>query len=257
MGDSSEQYQNRPTRANPQRDGPKGLIADRHRGENRTVTLLVGAAILGILIGLWQGRAGLRQAVLLGLVTLLVLEYTTGRLGVLWNDGLRDSGHETDENTGGETEVGILDARGMIAVGVIIGLLGFVLHPQTTRNLINVAVASVAIHVVFLYGVNRNGKEEPQEWSCLIVDRVRIEGGKTIVRLKNVCEAESVDLRNAEIEDGFGNRHLLRGSIVLAENQTEVFAFDVNEAFRPEQGQPLRLYTDGTAQTILWEKPED
>lgn len=257
------------------RDRLTGLLAERHLRGSRPRTLLVGAAVVGLLVALFQiggvsryyavqfGSAsgygglslGLVQWAFLGSVTLLALEYATGRLGLLWTDERLDTDDETDDADAGDGSRLVGD-RTLVAVAAGFGLLGVVVDPQLNQFLVDAIVAAVAIHLALAYATNRSGDDGPP-WSGLVVDEVRYEGGNTYIQLRNVRD-ETRDLSNAEIEDGFGNRHPLPGQVVLdGSHRTELFLFDEHEAFRPDPGQPLLLYLDGGVETILWETPDE
>lgn len=252
MGLIPDQYLDFLTGANSGLSG--GLIAKRHLAASYPVLLLVLSAVVGLIVAFFPERT-VHQSLLLGLVTLLALEYLTGRLGVLWNDDVTDT-DKGPEETVGETGVQVVGDRMIIAVAVVVGLFGFVLPPTTTRNLISVIVAAVAIHVLFLSMQMRDSKSEIP-WSGLIVSVKRLEGRITEIELKNRHPySETIDLSEADIEDAYGNRHPLRGNVVLHSEETEEFLFGVDSAFRPDPSQPLYLYIDDEKETILWEEPE-
>lgn len=244
---------------------PSGLIARRHRQVDHPRALIAGAVVLGLAVGIRQMGAVQRfyggawfnglttdivQWVFLASVTLLALEYLTGGLGILWTDGRPGTG-------GGASTV---SSRTIVLAAVGFGLLGVLVPPTLNQRLVNVIVATVALHMAFVY-VRSDEDPEPRPkpgpvWSGLVVDRVRSESGGTTVRLKNVSD-HTVDLRGVDIEDGHGNRHPLGGNVVLEEGRTEVFGFDADEAFRPDPDEPLLLHVDGEERTILWEPPEE
>jgi hypothetical protein len=247
------------------------VLAERHRRRDDAARLLIGAAVVGFAIGLLQALAvdnwvsnadpggpftDLFQWVFLGSVTLLALEYTTGRLGVIWGNGHhdRDAGTDGLEDGDGEDESG---AGRVIVVAVGVGLLGVWLDPLVTQFLVDVIAAGVGVHVALLYLSNRNGSPDGHPWSGLVVSQARYEGRNTYVQLRNVV-GEPTDLSNAELEDGSGNRQPLPGEVVLDEDhRTELFLFDETEEFRPEAGEPLLLHVAGGTQTVPWEPPEE
>lgn len=246
----------------PEQGRPSRFIARRHLRRNHPRALLVAMAVLGTAVGIRQMGAvenyyrgawfnglttDLVQWMFLASVTLLALEYLTGGLGLLWNDGRRNA----------EDGAATVDSRTIVLAAVGFGLLGVLVDPSLNQRFINVIVASVALHMGFVY-LTSNEDQDPEPepvWSGLVVDRVRAENGRTTVRLRN-ASAGTVDLRGVEIEDGYGNRHTLGGSVVLAADRTEVFGFDADEEFHPETGDPLLLHVDGEARTVLWEPPE-
>jgi hypothetical protein len=254
-----------------EQEEPSGFIARRHRQVDHPRALIAGAIILGIAVGIRQMGAVQRyyggawfnslttdlvQWAFLASVTLLALEYLTGGLGLLWNEGRPVAGD------GAST----VSSRTIVLAAVGFGLLGVLIPPTLNQRLVNVIVASVALHMALVYMTsNEEPVPEPAPdpgsvWSGLVVDRVRSEGGQTTLRLKNASAGTSVagtvDLRGVEIEDGHGNRHPLGGNVVLEKGRTEVFGFDADETFRPETGKPLLLHVDGEERTILWEPPE-
>lgn len=244
----------------PEQGRPSRFIARRHLRGDHPRALLVAMAILGTAVGIRQMGAvenfyrgawfnGLItdfvQWMFLASVTLLALEYLTGGLGLLWNDGRRNA----------EDGAPTVGSRTVVLAAVGFGLLGVLVDPSLNQRFINIIVASVALHMAFVYLTSKENQDSGLVWSGLVVDRVRAENGRTTVRLKNASTG-TVDLRGVEIEDGYGNRHALGGSVVLAADRTEVFGFDADEEFHPETGDPLLLHVDGEARTVLWEPPE-
>lgn len=87
--------------------------------------------------------------------------------------------------------------------------------------------------------------------SGLLVDEYRQRGEETYLVLKNERD-ESIDLSEAEISDGQGNRHEFPGNVTIDAGTVEMFHFDAEKQFAPVSGTPLVLHQNDQEQDIEW-----
>ena len=90
----------------------------------------------------------------------------------------------------------------------------------------------------------------PPEWSGLVIDEVREEGGDRHIVLRNTSD-EPVDLSEAAITDGAGNRFRFAEGLALAPDEVETFR--VHDSFASTADAELTLTTrDGKEYEIRW-----
>lgn len=82
--------------------------------------------------------------------------------------------------------------------------------------------------------------DEPPEWSGLVIDEVREEGGERHVVLRNASD-DPVDLSEAAITDEADNRFRFAEGVTLAPNETETF--HVHDSFTPDADSTFTLTT--------------
>jgi uncharacterized RDD family membrane protein YckC len=122
----------------------------------------------------------------------------------------------------------IIDGFAFYLVGVIVIVL-----TDDNQRLGDIVADTVVVKVA-------PTTDETPEWSGLVIDDVREEGGDRYVVLRNASD-ETVDLSEASITDGADNRFRFAEGFALDSDETETF--HVHESFAPDEDSTFTLTT--------------